>query len=287
VPTYRLDLEYDGTRYSGWQAQANARTVSGELRRAIEAAGAAVVDLGGSGRTDAGVHALHQVAHARLDRTVSPGSFRHAVNDALPPDVHVSAWTPADDRFHARHDAMRRTYLYQIAVRRTAFAKRFVWWIRDPLDAVAMTRAAAALVGRHDFARLCERPDERSSTIVVLDEARVARDGDLLLVRLSASHFLWRMVRRVVGTLVEIGRGRLDPATIEALLAGATDVAPAKWTAPPSGLFLERVEYPGEAPAGEPRPAFAVAPSGPAGARFVGRRNGRAPAPVPRGRRRS
>lgn len=258
---YRIDLEYDGTRYHGWQEQANARTVAGELRAAAERAAGEVVDLQGAGRTDAGVHALRQVAHLGLAVRVDPAVLRPRLNDALPGDVHVLSVRAAEPGFHARHAATARSYVYQIARRRTAFAKRFVWWVKRPLDAQAMADAAELLRGRHDFARFTERPVEQASTLVVVERVEVAESGALVLFRIVASHFLWRMVRRVVGTLVEIGAGRATRADLAALLAGRTIAdgnAPAAWTAPPSGLFLERVVYPGEPPLGPLGPAIAV-----------------------------
>ena len=144
MATLRLTLEYEGTRYRGWQEQKNARSVAGELRRAVEEAAGAVGELGGSGRTDAGVHALAQVVHLRLARKVEPERFRREVNDRLPPDIHLLAAAAAPDRFHARHDAVLRSYLYQVSTRRTALAKRFVWWVKRRLDPQAMSEAAAA-----------------------------------------------------------------------------------------------------------------------------------------------
>jgi tRNA pseudouridine38-40 synthase len=246
MPTYRLTLEYEGTRYRGWQEQANARSVAGELRRAVVAAGGEVAELGGSGRTDAGVHALAQVAHLRLRRRVEPEAFRRTVNDSLPADIHVLQMALAAERFHARHDAVARTYLYQVSRRRTALAKRFVWWVKRPLSVEGMRAAAQGLAGRHDFRLFCERPGEQPSTVVVVESAEVTEAGSLVLVRLTASHFLWKMVRRVVGALVELGAGTLDPGAWSALLAGRGPAGaglPAAWTAPPSGLFLERVRY--------------------------------------------
>ena len=261
MATYRLTIEYEGTRYHGWQEQKNARSVAGELRRAIEEAGAPVRELGGSGRTDAGVHALAQVAHLRLAREVDPEPFRRAVNDRLPADVHVLALTAAPDRFHSRHDAVTRSYLYQISRRRTALAKRFVWWVKRPLDERKMAEAAALLAGKHDFRLFCERPAEQPSTLVVVESAEVAADGALILIRLAASHFLWKMVRRVVGTLVQVGAGELDRRDFESLLAARAPKPgkglPAEWTAPPSGLFLEKVLYKGDPPLG---PVVPVAP---------------------------
>lgn len=257
MPTYRLDLEYEGTRYHGWQEQKNARAVAGELRQAILKTGVQIVEMGGSGRTDAGVHALRQVAHLRLRTGVDPAGFREALNDSLPPDIHVLSVLATHDRFHARHDAVSRTYLYQVARRRTALAKRHVWWVKRPLDVEAMARVAASLEGRHDFALFCERPGEQSSTIVVVERAEVLEAGDLVLVRLTASHFLWKMVRRVVGALVRVGTGEWTEETLRSLVEGDPRVSPeeiAKGTAPPSGLFLERVRYRGDPSAG-PRAA--------------------------------
>jgi tRNA pseudouridine38-40 synthase len=262
MPTYRLTLEYEGTRYHGWQEQKNARSVAGELRRAIEESGGVVRELGGSGRTDAGVHALAQVAHLRLHREVDPEPFRRAVNDRLPADVHLLGFAPAPDRFHSRHDAVTRSYIYQISRRRTALAKRFVWWVKRPLDERVMADAASLLTGKHDFRLFCERPAEQPSTLVVVEGAEVVADGALILVRLTASHFLWKMVRRVVGTLVQLGAGELDRRGFESLLAARVPKSgkglPAEWTAPPSGLFLERVIYEGDAPLGPVAPVIAV-----------------------------
>lgn len=266
MPTYRLDLEYEGTRYHGWQEQKNARSVAGELRRAVEEAGAVIRELGGSGRTDAGVHALAQVAHLRLTADVDPEAFRRAVNDGLPADIHVLSLTPAADRFHSRHDAVSRSYLYQISRRRTALAKRWVWWVKRSLDERRMAEAAALLAGKHDFRLFCERPSEQPSTLVVVERAEVVADGALILVRLTASHFLWKMVRRVVGTLVKIGSGELDRKGYEDLLKARTPTSgkglPAEWTAPPSGLFLERVLYKGDAPLGPVAPVIPVTEQG-------------------------
>jgi tRNA pseudouridine38-40 synthase len=248
VPTYRLDLEYDGTRYRGWQEQQNARSIAGELKRAIGDAGGAVIELGGAGRTDAGVHALHQVAHLRLKEAADPRRFRLALNDALPHDIHVLAMRQVSDRFHARHDAVLRSYVYQISRRRTALAKKHVWWIKRALDVAAMERAAACIPGMHDFVQFCERPQDQPSTKVLIDGAEITTDGALILVRIVASHFLWKMVRRVVGALVKVGAGEITQRDFESLVRGAAGpaLATAAWTAPPSGLFLERVLYAGD-----------------------------------------
>jgi tRNA pseudouridine38-40 synthase len=254
--TYRLTVEYDGTGFSGWQEQKNARTVVGELKACLGKAGCQVLDLGGAGRTDAGVHALAQVAHLRLARPIDVRALQEALDKHLPSTIAVLGIEPAEPRFHARHHAVSRSYVYQLARRRTALAKRYVWWVRDELDLGRMQEAAALLPGRHDFALFAEGAGESdASTLVEVESATVLEQGALVLVRIVASHFLWRMVRRVVGALVEVGAGRLSQAELAGLLR-AEPLAPgrglpAQWTAPGSGLFLERIRYAGEPPLGE------------------------------------
>ena len=244
MPTWRLTLEYDGTRYRGWQAQKNTdRTVQGALFRAAGELLGEPVSVGGAGRTDGGVHALAQVAHLRCNRALGTRELREGLNDRLPHDVNVVDVAAAAASFHSRHDAIARVYLYRISRRRTAFDKRYVWWVRDRLDADAMGRAAARIAGRHDFASFCENAEGQDSTLVIVEESAVVDAGHEIHYRIRASHFLWKMVRRVVGTLVEVGRGTLDAGTIDGFLRERSR-EPARWTAPPSGLFLERVVYP-------------------------------------------
>ena len=265
MKTWRLTLEYDGTKYSGWQEQKNARTVQGQLRKAAEDFFGTAVEIQGSGRTDAGVHARAQVAHLRV-RPKADSKRRHfpavteilrALNDRLPADVCILEVAEAAPEFHARHDALSRTYIYQISTRRTAFGKKYVWWVRLPLDTAAMSRAARMLIGRHNFicfrAQDAARPDE--STIVVVDDAGIDVDGHFIFFRITGSHFLWRMVRRIVGVLVKIGKGELELADFARLLEGKADAKldVSSWTAPASGLFLENVTYAAEpAPRSQP-----------------------------------
>lgn len=243
MPAWKLTLEYDGTRYRGWQSQKNTeRTVQGMLLRAARELLGADAVAGGAGRTDAGVHALAQVAHLKARRKLAPGEILRGLNDALPHDVNVLSVEPAAPGFHARHDAVGRTYLYRISRRRTAFDKRYVWWVRDRLDFSAMARAAAVFRGRHDFASFCENPEGQGSTAVVVESSEVLDWAHEIHYRIDASHFLWKMVRRIVGVLVEVGRGHLSTAEVERLLSERS-AEPARWTAPPSGLFLEKVRY--------------------------------------------
>jgi tRNA pseudouridine38-40 synthase len=263
MPRFKLVIEYAGTRYSGWQIQKNARTVQGEIDRAIRGVtGRKELELYGSGRTDAGVHALAQVAHLELYTTLAPEQLRRRINDELPADIHIRAIEKAPHRFHARHDAVSRSYLYQISRRRTAFAKPFVWWIREPLNLSAMRDAAGAFGGRRDFAAFSDDDPDEKSTVVVLEEIEIAEAGSLFLIRVQGSHFLWKMVRRIVGVVAAVGRGELKPADAARLLEpGAersTHVKPAALTAPASGLFLESVSYKGDEGPGPLRPVIRI-----------------------------
>jgi tRNA pseudouridine38-40 synthase len=248
VPRFKLTIEYAGTRYSGWQIQKNARTVQGEIDRAVRTVtGRKDFELYGSGRTDAGVHALAQVAHLDVSTGLPPESLRRGINDELPADINILAAQQVPHRFHARHDAVARRYLYQVARRRTAFAKPYVWWVKEAIDADRMREAALAFVGMRDFRSFTAddaddpaEPDK--STLVLINLLDVQEAGDLVLIGIDGSHFLWKMVRRIVGVLVEVGRGSMAPSAAAGFLTSES-TAPARLTAPPSGLFLERVYY--------------------------------------------
>ncbi len=256
---FRLEIEYEGTRYSGWQIQKNARTIQGELQAAAERVfGTRAVETQGAGRTDAGVHALAQTAHLQAATSLAPPMIRTRLNDALPADIHVLRVRPAPDTFHARHDALSRTYLYQISRRRTAFGKRFVWWIKDRLEVRRMQEACGLLTGLHDFRSFTADDPTRKDPRVEVQDLTVVEAEDLILIRITASHFLWKMVRQVVGVLAEVGRGTMRPADVEPLLR-AKSGRPAELTAPPSGLFMERARYAGDKiPSGGPAPLLRI-----------------------------
>jgi tRNA pseudouridine38-40 synthase len=246
MPRFKLVIEYAGTRYSGWQIQKNARTVQGEIDRAVrEVSKRREFELYGSGRTDAGVHALAQVAHLELYTDLPPESLRRKLNDELPADIHIRAASKVPHRFHARHDAVSRSYLYQISRRRTAFAKPFVWWIREDLDVGRMRETAAAFGGLQDFAAFTDDDPDEKSTKVMLERIELVEAGALVLIRVQGSHFLWKMVRRMVGVLAAVGRGEIKPPQASSLLdpSARSNIAPAALTAPASGLFLESVSY--------------------------------------------
>lgn len=246
MPTWKLEIEYEGTRYRGWQMQHNARTIQGELQDAARQLFASKFELFGAGRTDAGVHALHQIAHLKVPElkvNITPRQIQHGFNDVLPHDINILKVKNAPDGFHARHDAVYRQYLYKISRRRNAFAKSLVWWVKDDLDAKAMAEAARLLIGRHDFRSFCESEDgKRQNTSIDVQLAAISIEDDIICFRIGASHFLWKMVRRIVGMLVEVGRGDLTFDAFDRLLKFESNV-PAKFTAPPSGLYLEKVEY--------------------------------------------
>ncbi len=264
MPRFKLTIEYAGTRYSGWQKQKNARTIQGENERAIaELTRDKSFEFYGSGRTDAGVHALRQVAHLDIRKPLPAETIRRGINDSLPADIHILSVDTVPHRFHARHSAVARSYVYQVSRRRSAFAKPFVWWIREPLDLVRIKAAAERLTGMHDFQAFSDDDPEDKSTEVLVEDVTVAEDGDLILIRVAGSHFIWKMVRRMVGVLAEIGKGAMPVEHVDALLSPTSGIGgptPAELTAPASGLFLERVFYEGDGRQWPLRPAFAVPP---------------------------
>lgn len=246
MPRYKLYIEYQGTKYSGWQIQKNARSVQGELSSVLaRTTGERSFELYGSGRTDAGVHALRQVAHLELEALAAPDELRRRLNDGLPADIHILKIEPAPPRFHARHHAVARSYLYQISRRRTALGKKLVWWIRDDLDFERMKEAAALFVGMKNWASFAANDPEEKSTRVLIERIQMREVGALILIRIEGSHFLWGMVRRMVGVIAEVGRGRLSIDAVTGFLHTRSE-EPARLAAPASGLFLERVYYPGD-----------------------------------------
>jgi tRNA pseudouridine38-40 synthase len=243
---YKLTLEYDGTGYSGWQVQKNARSIQGTLIDAARELFGGEVDVQGAGRTDAGVHALAQVAHLVVPHRLSPQKILLGLNDLLPAPINILRVEEAPAAFHARHDARGRSYLYLISRCRTAFGKRYVWWVKDELDVGRMEKVAAGFKGFHDFSSFADkRIDKNLSTEVQIDRTDLETRGDLILFRIVGSHFLWKMVRRLAGILVEAGRGSVSPAGVERLLIDSSEL-PARFTAPPSGLFLAQVLYEGD-----------------------------------------
>jgi tRNA pseudouridine38-40 synthase len=240
---FKFTIEYEGTRYRGWQRQKNERTVQGELEKSIrEGLHLESFEFQGAGRTDSGVHAIAQVAHLEAVTDLTPEVMLITINDTLPADINILAAEKVHPRFHARHHALARTYLYQISRRRTALGKRFVWWVKEELNIDAMRSAAGQFVGLKDFRSFTKDDPDEKSTKVFLSDFVVREAGDLILLRVTGSHFLWKSVRRMVGALVEVGRGSLAPETLKRLLHSDSQEL-SHFTAPPSGLFLEHIQY--------------------------------------------
>jgi len=243
---FKLFIEYEGTRYSGWQKQENAKTIQGSiLKAAQEVFGDAFIDIQGSGRTDSGVHAVCQVAHFDVKTVLAPEIIRMKLNDMLPHDITILEVEKTNKEFHARHDATSRSYVYQVSRRRTAFGKNFVWWIKDDLDFKKMESASKLFLGMNNYSSFSDDDPTEKSTKVLIDDIQLKEEGNLILIRIIGSHFIWKMVRRIVGILAEVGRGRKSDKDILFYLNNKTN-EPAKFTAPPSGLFLEKVTYKGE-----------------------------------------
>jgi tRNA pseudouridine38-40 synthase len=243
---FKLYIEYEGTRYSGWQMQKNSKSVQGKLYDAAKNIfKGELIEIYGSGRTDAGVHALCQVAHLDVKTVLAPEIIKMKINDELPADINILEVEKVNPKFHARHDAIKRIYLYQISRRRTSFGKPLVWWIKDKLDFDKMNSASKLFIGMHNFISFAEKDDEEKSTKVLIEDIQMKEEGSLILIRITGSHFLWKQVRRMIGVLVEIGRGKLYQNDLKYFLEHNSPT-PAKYTAPPSGLFLENVIYRGE-----------------------------------------
>ena len=241
---YKLIVEYDGSPYRGWQVQKNAKTVQGTLIAAAGSLFDAPVEIQGAGRTDAGVHALGQVAHLIARQDMAPAKVMNGLNQLLPSTIAVLSVQRVPLSFHARKDAQARVYAYVLSMRRSAFSKKFTWWLKERPDPEKTSQALQIFKGLHDFSSFSERDAENksASTKVKIMDARLLAGPDAWVIQITGSHFLWKMVRRMVGMAVEAGMERFSPEDIVAMLHAPSRV-PAQYTAPPSGLFLEKVLY--------------------------------------------
>jgi tRNA pseudouridine38-40 synthase len=245
LKNFKLTIEYDGGGYHGWQRQKNQVSIQEEIERALEKMLGHRVTLIGSGRTDAGVHALGQTANFRCDTRLDAGIFLKGLNSLLPAAVVIKACEAVPEGFHARYDAVGKTYRYRILNRRlpAAVGRQYAWHVRRPLDLDGMHRAAGQLVGSHDFKAFEGTGSPRANTLRTVRRAELHREGtDYRVFEIEADGFLKFMVRNIVGTLVEIGTGRMEAAAIESILA-ARDRSRAGATAPAHGLFLVSVAY--------------------------------------------
>ena len=245
---YRLTIGYDGTRYLGWQklgepgSKEYGRTIQGKLEAILGKLTGERVEVHGSGRTDAGVHAAAQVASFRTGYDIAPAELMAYMNRYLPEDIAVLAAEEAPERFHARLHARGKRYVYR--VRNSAvpdvFRSRYEYTVAEPLDLAAMEAAAAALTGTRDYRPFCASKRTKKSTVRTVDEISVTKRGEVIELSFHGNGFLYNMVRILTGTILEAGWGRLAPAEIPAIFAGER---PAGYTAPARGLTLTEVEY--------------------------------------------
>ena len=240
---YMLLIEYDGTDYSGWQLQSNKRTVQGELEKALATFFQESIRVTAAGRTDAGVHARGQVVSFTAENPRSLVAIFAGLNSLLPNDISVNRVELAPDDFNARFAAVRRTYCYQIVQGVSATRSRFAWCVRESLAIHDMQRCAEQILGEHDFQSFCSTAAEVNHYRCLVEQANwFYQTDDLLAFRIIADRFLPNMVRILVGTMVEVGKGRFSVNDFQKMLAGRNRVLAGR-TAPPYGLFLEKVEY--------------------------------------------
>ena len=241
----KLLIEYDGTNYLGWQVQPKGQTIQGVLEEKIGLLTGASVQLFGSGRTDSGVHALGQVAHFKTESRMNILTIQRALNSLVPPDIVIQKVEEVEDGFHARKHSKSKVYEYRILNRnlRSAFHRGYVWYIPQKLNFVEMQKAARSLVGEHDFSafRTVGSPTRTTVRRVIRAEWKRGRDG-LIRFEIEANGFLKQMVRSIIGTLVEVGKGKMKAADLRKIL-NSKDRKEAGPTAPARGLFLKEVKY--------------------------------------------
>lgn len=263
MTNYKMILQYDGTRYSGWQKQGNtSNTIQGKLEAIASKLTGQPTDVNGSGRTDAGVHALRQIANFRGDfgnhgsshgqsnsshkshHTWTPDQIRDAFNQALPMDIRVLEVTEAPPRFHARLNATQKHYRYYVDIGKAAdvFRRRYASHLPNDYDISAMQRAAALLTGEHDFKSFCENKHMKKSTVRTIHRIDISQEKQMLIMDFYGNGFLYHMVRILAGTLLEIGNGTKKPEDIPVILDSKSRPA-AGFTAPAQGLFLMDVSY--------------------------------------------
>lgn len=240
-----LVVAYEGTRYCGWQKQPDSPGIQGELEYACtQAFNKKNINITGSGRTDAGVHALGQVANFTVDTTIPVDRIPEVLNNRLPKDIAVLRAQEVKSEFHARHSAHKKTYRYQIYPSRirSPFLKDFAYQVKYDLDFDRMKREIGHLVGQHDFKGFMSSGSDIKSTVRTIYRADIYKRGDLIVIEVEGNGFLYNMVRIIAGTMVDIGRGRISESLKDIIGSGVR--ARAGHTAPPQGLFLVGVDYP-------------------------------------------
>lgn len=242
---YKMIIQYDGTRYDGWQRQGNTKnTIQEKIENVIGELLEEEIDLNGSGRTDAGVHALGQVANFKTDREFDAEHMLMEINRYLPKDIRLLSLDEADLRFHSRLNARKKTYLYRIdnTAFGSVFDRKYAMRFNERLDVNAMREAAAFYVGEHDFKSFCTKKNMKKSTVRTIYSVDIAENNGIIEITYCGSGFLYNMVRILTGTLMEAGRGRIKPCDISGIIE-ARDRGKAGFTAEPEGLFLKSVEY--------------------------------------------
>ncbi len=244
MPTYKLTIEYDGTAYAGWQRQPKLPTVQLALEEALFQITQTATPAVASGRTDAGVHAIGQVASFHSDKFLTPGEWTHSLNGILPKDICVHHTEPVDDAFHARFRAKQKIYEYRILNHpiRPVLNRLRMWHIPKPLDLGAIIEAATFLEGLHNFTSFEGSPTDNKNPLCHLNPVKVHDETPLIRITFQADRFLKQMIRSLVGTLVEVGHGKRAPHDMQTILE-AQDRPAAGKTAPPHGLFLLHVDY--------------------------------------------
>ena len=243
----KLTLEYDGSKFYGWQYQPRLRTVQGEVERALAIVLREKVSVKVAGRTDAGVHALAQVANFQTTKDCEPGSLPRSLNGVLPHDVVVKNAEIVRDDFHARFNALSRQYVYILSRVPVAVGRSYAYFVKFPLNLAMMRQASTALLGEHNFRAFCSSSVDDPHFLCRVELLRWKDLGEKICMRIRANRFLRNMVRIIVGTMINVGRGCLAPEEVSDILERRERVT-AGFTAPPHGLFLERVYYPDFSP---------------------------------------
>lgn len=241
---YKLIIGYDGTRYYGWEHQPKRETIQGKLEDVLNHLSDKPVEIIGAGRTDGGVHARGMVANVFLDVALTPDQLQDYMNRYLPDDIVIREVREASDRFHARYNAIGKTYCYTCFDGRTKplFDRKYVWTLDKELDIAKMQQAANYLIGKHDFCSFCKNPQKKKSTVRIVDQIEIVRRGDYVTLSFHGNGFLRNMVRILTGTLVDVGLGKIEPGRVREILEEKNRLL-ASETAPAQGLCLMEVDY--------------------------------------------